>query len=258
MKTYRSEQHGFEIDLPKEWLLPRGEAIKGPSGDAVVFQHRTGDNLNITIGPALPEPLERTERAFTRYALSRQYTELEFGRITVGGQEHVWARYRMGTGDWAKKYMLVFGDTEYAMTASSFDRQRFAEQEPVWDAIAMSFRHILPKVPDTSSTVFERAKKAGKFFERGYRYFQAGRHQEALAQFEKGKMVTHEFPWNFLGTSMTLMQMIETGAIPEDQIQVTLGLAEKNLQACLLISPTQQDYIEMMQVIQEYKKRYDV
>jgi hypothetical protein len=258
MKTYRSEQHGFEIDLPKEWSLHRGEAISGPGGDMVAFLRQTGENLNIIVGPTIPEPLEQTERAFKRYALSRQYTELEFGRITVGGKDHVWARYRMGTGDWAKKYLIVFGETEYAMTVTSFDRQRVAERESACDAIVMSFRQITPEKPDTSSSILERATKASQFFEQGNRHFQAGRYRQALAQFEKGKMVTHEFPWNFMGASMTLMQMIETGEVPKDQIKETLAMAEKNLQACLLISPTQQDYVQAMQIIQEYKRRYNV
>jgi hypothetical protein len=258
VKTYRNEQHGFEIDLPNEWSLHRGEAIKGPGGDMVAFVRRTGEDLNIIIGPTIPEPLEKTEREFKRYALSRQYTELEFGRITVGGKDHVWARYRMGTGDWAKKYLIVFGGTEYAMTASSFDRQRFADQESTWDMIAMSFRQTAPKKPDTTNNLVDRATRAGRFFERGLRHFQSGRYRRALAEFEKGKMVSHEFPWNFVGASMTLMQMIEKDEIPEDQIKVTLAMAEKNLQACLLISPTQQDYLDAMQVIQDYKKRYNV
>ena len=258
MKTYRNNQYGFEIELPAEWSLHRGRAIKGPGGEMVAFLHETGDNLNITIGPAMPGSLADVERQFVQYAQSRQYTELELGRISVGDKDHVWARYRMGTGDWGKKYLLVFGEIEYAMTAFSFDRQRFLEQEREWDAIASSFRQITPREPHTTSSLVGRAETASQYFERGNRHFQAGRYRQALAQFEKGKMVTHEFPWNFMGVSMTLMQMIEEGQVPEEEIKYALGMAEKNLQACLLISPTQPDYVTAMQIIQDYKKKYNV
>ena len=95
-------------------------------------------------------------------------------------------------------------------------------------------------------------------FEKGYGYFRSGYYQQALEQFERGKMITHEYPSNFLGVSMTLMQMVEEGAIPENQIRLTVRNAEKNLEVCLLISPGGQDYVEAMKAIQELKRKHNL
>jgi len=54
------------------------------------------------------------------------------------------------------------------------------------------------------------------------------------------------------------MQMIEVGAIPENQIRLALRNAEKNLELCLLISPSQEDYIEAMKIIQDFKSKLEV
>lgn len=254
IKTYRNEQLGFEIDVPKEWSLPKGEAIRTPFGEAIVFWG-TEENFNFQIGWSIPEPIDQTEREFRRYAEERQYTELEFGRITVSNREHVWARYRMDTQDWAKKYLIYFGETEYAITANCFDRHRFIERENTWDTIVTSFRLITPVEPRKTASSIEPMRQAAQFFEQGHSLFRTGRYQKALEQFEKGKMVTHEFTWNFLGVSMTIMQMIETGAIPEDQITLAVAMAEKNLKACLLINPKEQDYLNAMKGVQDFKKK---
>ena len=210
MKTYQSKQHGFEIAVPEVWLLPRGESIKSAVGHAIVFCCGAGENCNIEIGRSICDQVEVVERAFRRYATARGYTELELGTISAGGREHVWARYHMGARDWAKKYLIVFGDTEYAITTNCCDRQRFAEREPVWDSVAQSFRLIPREEPATTTDKMERVERALRFWETGYRHFQAGRYRKALEQFERGKMVTHEVATNFMGASMTIMPVSYT------------------------------------------------
>jgi hypothetical protein len=259
MKTYQSKQHGFEIDVPKGWILLQREPAPGPFGYGIGFGcGASGETFNIQFGWTIPEPLAHTEREFRRYAQKNEYTELEFGRITVEGEEHVTARYRMGKREWAEKYLIVLGKTEYAMTANCYDHQVFIEREAVWDTIVRTFRLIKPTKPRKTTTKIERMEKAAFYAERGFRHFNAGRYQKALKEFERGKIVTHEFPWNFLHTSMTLMHMVEIGKIPQDQIPSAIIAAEKNLKMCLLIDPRQQDYIDMMEVIQGYKKRFNV
>jgi len=258
LKTYRNTQLGIEIDVPENWLIPSGEATKTPFGESIIFYCGTDENFNIEIGPSFSEALDQIEREFRRYAQGRQYTALEFGKILVDNKDHLYARYRMGSEDWAKKYMIVAGKTEYDMTANCFAQQTFAEREAVWDTIVKSFRLIAPIAPRETTDIFDRIYQAATTFEKGYGYFRSGHFQQALEQFEKGKTITHEYPSNFFGVSMTLMQMIEVGAIPEDQIRLTVRNAEKNLEICLLISPKEQDYVEAMKVIQEFKKIHDV
>ncbi|MCB9419758.1 MAG: hypothetical protein H6667_08135 [Ardenticatenaceae bacterium] len=238
MRTYRSKQYGFEIDIPPKWSFPRGEPVKGQHGASIGFIYSdTKESFNIVFGWIIPEPLEQTEREFKRYAQEKQYTDLEFGRITVGHVDHVTARYRMTKRDWMKKYLIVFGETEYAMTVGCSDQQVFEEREQVWDGIAGSFRLITPTKPVTTSSKIDRMMEAAKFAKRGHAHFRAGRYQKALKEFRMGMPVTHEFPWNFFGASMTLMQMVEKGHVPEDQILATILEAENFLKICLLIDP---------------------
>lgn len=257
-RTYRNDQLGFEIDVPRDWRLPMREAIRTPFGEAILFGYGASEVFNIQIGEAIPEPIEQTEREFKRYSQEKQYTEVELGRITVGDREHVWARYRMGTGDWAKKYLIIFAETEFAMTANCFDRRRFDEMENIWDAVVRSFRQLTPLKPRKPTGKIERMKQAAQFAERGFAYFRAGRYQEALEQFEAGKMVNQEFTWNCLGAGMTIMRMIEKGASPEYPIAVAVAKAEKDVQMCLLIDPKEPDYVNAMQAIKEFKKRHNI
>lgn len=100
--------------------------------------------------------------------------------------------------------------------------------------------------------------QACSYFESGNRLFQSHRYMEALEQFEKGKNVSREIPGNFLGVSMTCMQMIEVGAIPKDQIRPYLIKADQNIDECLRIAPANSDYMNAKQVIRNYFQRYHV
>ena len=101
----------------------------------------------------------------------------------------------------------------------------------------------------------ESLLQAEHCFQTGNAFFQSGRYQEALAQFEKGKRLSSQFPGNFLGVSMTIMQMIERGAIPEDQISQCLERAEQNIDECLRIAPNHADYLSAKSMIRGYKKK---
>ncbi len=131
--------------MPEEWSFARGQQISHALGkdDSLLFLCGANEAFNLQIGPCPPPtPLSQTEDEFRRYAKSKRYTALEIGRCTVEGHEHVWARYCMENGAWTKKYMIVLGETEYAITATCFDKEQLPEKEKIWDAIVASF-HLL-------------------------------------------------------------------------------------------------------------------
>lgn len=256
-KTYQNKKLGIELDIPENWLIPGEEAIKTQFGDAIIFYCGPDQNFNIQMGRSFSSSLERIEAEFRRYTQGRKYNDLEFARISVGEREHVCARYRMGMEDWAKKYLVVFDEIEYDMTANCFDRKAFEDREKIWDAVVQSSRVTARIEPQEPTTIADRTYQAAMIFEKGFRYFQSGHYPRALELFESGKLITHEYPSNFFGVSMTLMQMIELGEIPKNQIKFALRNAEKNLELCLLISPSQGDYLEAMKAVQIFKQRFE-
>lgn len=170
-KTMRNEKHDFEIDLPEDWSPAPAVSVKvasilaGPLPPGVnkdVFQYGCYDEaFNFEIGPLYPEPLlSDTEREFRLYAQVNGFKDLVFSRITVGGKEHVNAHYfiddKMGKR-WNKKYMVVFGGTEYTITATCNDPQWFALREKEWDAIVKTFRLLAPV--DESANQTARAER---------------------------------------------------------------------------------------------------
>ena len=176
MSTYRNVKHGFEIEMPETWspssdlLVHRSASLLSqvnlpPGRD--VFQFGCKDEaINFEIAPIYPEPfLDDTVTEFIVFTEARGYTDLKFGRIDVAGKEHVCASYfindRMGKR-WNKKYMLVFGGIEYALTCTCNNRQWFNEREKDWDAIIQSF-HVNGKIDDsinnTAKVEIDRQKR---------------------------------------------------------------------------------------------------
>ena len=150
MKSYKNELCGFEINIPEEWKVPTTTTPQLPFDKSIVFDCGTNEAFNIQIGPLLPEStLDFTERSFSEYAQNNLYTNLEFGRVVVEGKKHVWARYYMGSNRWTKKYLIVLGGAEYAITGTCFDFN-LLEREKVWDRVAASFRLSISNKQDIS------------------------------------------------------------------------------------------------------------
>jgi len=141
------------------------------------------------------------------------------------------------------------------MTASCFGDQVIARRERIWDKAVESFRLTASVKPRSATGFLALMREAGACYEEGYNCFRAGRYWNALQQYEKGILVSGEFPWNYFGRAMTLMHMIEIGAIPESKIGLALALADKDVQSCLLICPNERDYKDALRVIREYRKK---
>jgi hypothetical protein len=153
MPSYRNEQHAFEIDLPADWSITRGLARIPVVLSNVIMRANILEEfscgpdqwLNIVVERMIPEPPPETnEMAFSLIAQDRNYTDLEFGRITVAGRLHAWARYVMLSRVWVKKYLIVLNGHGYAITASSSSQDKLPAYEKTWDCIATSLRLIGP------------------------------------------------------------------------------------------------------------------
>jgi len=155
MKTYRNEQHGFEIDIPEEWSLSSGKLplwLSVPLAFKLGWNPRVdvqfsgaNESININIEPMMPEPPpDVTELLFILQSQDMEYVNCESGRITIADKEHTWARYELANTIWSKKYLIVLGGKGYAITAACNDRRLFAQREEAWDAMASSFRLLAP------------------------------------------------------------------------------------------------------------------
>jgi tetratricopeptide (TPR) repeat protein len=181
MWTYRNENLGFEIDVPKEWPPPQTLA-----SDSLLFDHTPIESFNFVIGFLLPERLlEYTEFEFRQYIQQQGFTDLDFGKILVGDKNHVWARYKMGSGIWTKKYMIVFGGVEYAITASCYNQRAFTERERIWDTVVRSFRLSRWAEEDVDAVKSERRRAGGVLYEQAYEAAAAGSYSEACALLEQ-------------------------------------------------------------------------
>lgn len=156
MSIYRNKAYNFEIDLPEGWAITAGLA-RLPVILSNIFMHANileefsngaKERINIVVEPMRPEiPPDICELIFTINALKMRYTEVEFGRITIGGRDHACAFYVMNQKAWLKKYLIVLNGYGYALTASCPIEWRSPIVEETWDSTATSLRLLNPIDP---------------------------------------------------------------------------------------------------------------
>jgi elongation factor Tu len=165
--TYRNDKHGFALDLPTGWTISSGVSripfilsnLINRANILEEFSYHNQEYLNIVVELMQPEiPPDINELIFTLRAQEMNYTEIQFGRIEVGGRTHAWVRYVMNRKGWLKKYMIVLNGYGYALTASCPMEHRSPTTEATWDCIAASFR--LNKPVDISVVEFNNSPHA--------------------------------------------------------------------------------------------------
>jgi hypothetical protein len=153
MSKYRNEKYGFEIDLPSGWGITSGFSripviLSNAIQHANILEEFSDGNkecLNIVVEPLQPEiPPDINELIFTIRAQEMNYTEIQFGRITVGGRVHTCVSYVMNQKGWLKKYLILLNGYGYALTASCPLVDRNPRIEETWDNIARSLRLLNP------------------------------------------------------------------------------------------------------------------
>lgn len=257
MTTYTNQNYGFRLSIPNSWSIPENHEQINPHGISISFRCDAQEALNIQLGPLIPVPsLDKTSQELARYTDENGYGNLTLGIIPILNTDHVWASYNINEDIWTKKYLIVFEEIEYAITATSGAKHLHAAHEAKWNAIVASFQ-LLPSTKARSHLI-ETAYflEAHKFFESGNKEFLAGKYHKALEQFEQGTRIAPKIPSNFLGISMTLMQMVDLHIIPKEQIKSHLDKAEYYVQLCVRLNPKEKDYWHVLEQIKQRRNRH--
>jgi len=122
--TYRNLHWGFQLDFPSGWgepgffkhLLSFGRYAK--QGVHPEFYGRDGSSIKIAIGPISPVPSAEEQRSNLKAIASRHgHDVIETSTINVSGRDHATMLCRVPRVGVLKNYSLIFGTTEYFVTA---------------------------------------------------------------------------------------------------------------------------------------------
>jgi len=154
MNTYRNDKFGFTISAPEEWSLPTSASSYSPFSGAVTAKCKYYEAFDIKIDRSDKKPsIEQIESDFKKYGNDNNYSPFETGRIIVENDEHVWARYYVGSGEWRKKYIINLAGIEHTITAKCFYQNMLLVREKVWDSVVRSLRTKTPSAKSISKTV---------------------------------------------------------------------------------------------------------
>ena len=121
---YHNPEWEFSLDLPNGWAEPgfRKRASSffryAKQSTQPEFYGPSGASLKIAIGPISPAPsVEEQQSNLRRIAAKYMHDVIEIGEITVGGKRHAAMLCRIPGVGIVKNYSLIFGGTEYLVTA---------------------------------------------------------------------------------------------------------------------------------------------
>ncbi len=141
MKTFIDEQLGFKMDVPDNWALPECGATHTPFGETIDFGCEYFEAFGLLIGHANPnQSPEQMENEFRQAVQRSDPISLQFGKLSLAGKEHLWARYYLGDDKWRKDYFIVLQGRVYTVLANCFSQNVLLEREQVWDAVVASLR----------------------------------------------------------------------------------------------------------------------
>lgn len=147
--TYRDRRLGFEITFPQGWKspgllhrlrrLPLRLMFASPHlAGGPEFYGPRGDSIKFAVGPIYPVPsVSQHQRDVQTMATRHGHKVVEVGTIDLGGRSHATMTVHVPHDSKCmrlKNYFLIFGGTEYVVTAS------LRADEEQYDSIVKTFR----------------------------------------------------------------------------------------------------------------------
>jgi hypothetical protein len=147
MSQYSNERWGFELTLPEGWSAVGGGFLRKVllRDRGIWFHGPAGERLVIHPGPLLQKlDFSAFRTSFQQYLSTRGYNNVRFGILSAAGGEQNAACYSLLSGQVRKKYSVVVGNTEFAISAElgrgDIDDDDILEREELYDRLVLSMR----------------------------------------------------------------------------------------------------------------------